>query len=282
MTINAIIFALLSLVCAACNDLVFKGFAKKKKNLGSYFVIIGIIWFAFFFIQSQNFFSSINSKLLILGLVSGTFGIVANILLLEGMKRCDVGISSTVYRLNLAPAAIIAVFILNESLSVIKVVGVLLAVVSVCMMKPSGQKQSSFSTMGLVILIIACLFRAGMGICFKISSNCGYDSNHLLALNGLMWIVGGVVYYYKDRALQMISKEHLQYGGLSGMLVCGIVLFLTKSLENGPASIIIPISQMSFILTAVLGFFIFREEVTLRKGSALLLGVLAVVTLSVG
>jgi uncharacterized membrane protein len=53
---------------------------------------------------------------------------------------------------------------------------------------------------------------------------------------------------------------------------------MLRSVAGGQASVLVPIAQMGFIVAALLGIFVLRERVTLRKviGLTLALAALAV------
>ena len=54
------------------------------------------------------------------------------------------------------------------------------------------------------------------------------------------------------------------------MLVIAFVL-LAHGLALGPASVLVPVAQMSFVFTAVLGAALFRERLNARKAAGLLI-----------
>ena len=60
------------------------------------------------------------------------------------------------------------------------------------------------------------------------------------------------------------------------MLVIAFVL-LAHGLALGPASVLVPIAQMSFVFTALLGAVAFREPLSARKIVGLLIAAAALV-----
>jgi uncharacterized membrane protein len=57
---------------------------------------------------------------------------------------------------------------------------------------------------------------------------------------------------------------------------------LLAGLARGEASVLVPVAQLSFVVTAALGFVLLREELTLRKGLGLACAVAALVLLARG
>ena len=63
------------------------------------------------------------------------------------------------------------------------------------------------------------------------------------------------------------------------MFLFGLIL-LFESLTRGEASVLVPISQMGFVVTAAYGVLFLREPFTARKVGGLLLALSALVMLA--
>jgi uncharacterized membrane protein len=72
------------------------------------------------------------------------------------------------------------------------------------------------------------------------------------------------------------------YGIGSGGLITGIVFSMMFALENGEASVVLPITQMSFLLTAVIGIFLFKESLNIKKVTGLLFGIICIIMMAAG
>lgn len=275
----AIFFALLSLVCAAVNDIVFKLYANNERPVGYYLSFIGVIWALFFLLLAgPGSVSDISAVTLQWGIISGLFSALANILLIEAMARHEVGICATIYRLNLAPAALVAFIFLGENASFWKIIGIASAIGAVLLFsRRSANEVPGKNTMALWLVVIAGLLRAGMGITYKWGLGCGGSMYMILAINGALWFVCGLLYnFLVEKRNAMLSWNTCGFALCSGFLVCGIVIFLMFSLEKGDASSVLPISQLSFFATALIGIFFLREKLTRKKVLGLLLAVLCI------
>ena len=276
---RAILYALGSLLCGAINDSIFKLYSAKKTTVGLYFSFIGVIWAVVFsgvvFLHGGTF----SSQDLLWGLISGVFSILANILLIEGMKGCEAGVASTVYRLNLAPAALFAIVFMRESCGVYKISGILFALIAVLLFFPGKeQKESRFS---VALIVAGALLRAAMGISYKVALNHHATEMNLLVVNGVCWIIGGVLYFL---IREKSAKKHFfrisKYGVWSGLFVCGIVVCMMLALKHGDASIVLPISQMSFLGTAVIAALFLHEKLSLKKKAGMGFAILCVVSMA--
>jgi uncharacterized membrane protein len=69
---------------------------------------------------------------------------------------------------------------------------------------------------------------------------------------------------------------------MAAVVLLGATILLLRSVAGGEASVLVPITQMGFIVAAVLGIFALGERVTVRKalGLAAALAALAVLAAS--
>ncbi len=279
---TAIIYALVCLLFTAVNDFVFKLFASEgRSSRGGFVAIVGIFWFLALVWLPKNPDSSL-AMTLGWGAVSGFFSFTGNILLIEAMSRQSAGLCSTIYRLNMVFVVIGAFFLLDENISLLQAVGIGLALVAILAFLPDGKDANARPT-GFYLALLAAILRAGMGLSYRYAFLQGADKNGIVLINSLFWIVGGFLYaWVRENDRNLKDRRVLGYGVLSGVLVAGIVFFMAGSLSSGAASIVLPIAQMSFLITFVLSAIFLSEPCTFRKLGALACGGLAVMMLALG
>lgn len=279
---TGITFALCCVLCSALNDFIFKLYAVNSKKRGIMIFWIGIIMTLALFRMppaGMNYQSTI-----FYGLLSGFFSVVANILLIEGMTHQSAGFSSLIYRLNLIPTVLAGLLILNESLNRIQWIGIISALAAITLFGIADSKTNRWSKAartGMIMVIIAALLRAAMGITYKYGFLHQADRNWVIWLNGICWIAGGILYgLLREKDYNFFNKTTLKYGFFSGILVIGIVFFMALSVFYGEASIVLPIAQMSFPITFLLGYFILKEKCNRFHIISLLLAITAVILLA--
>ena len=283
----AVLYAFYCLGFTAFNDLVFKLFARKPRSRGIFIFVVGVIMTAVQMALLPNWRDTSSWKATLLwGVVCGFCSVVGNILLIESMSRLSAGVCSTVYRLNLALVIPLAVIFFHEKPIWYQWIGVALALAAVLAFMPVGEKKSAGRKSDYAMLILAMVLRAGMGIAYKYAFLHGAAENGVQIVNGLAWIVCGLIYYFwcERRSCGLrtaFAPKVLGYGALSGVFVAGIIYCMARSLALGDASIVLPIQQMSFLATFFLGVFFLHEQVTWRKVAALLCGAVALLLLSV-
>jgi len=283
----AILFAFCCLGFAAFNDFVFKLFARKPRSRGIFIFVIGAVMTVLQVLFLREWWGESWKVTLLWGVICGFCSVVGNILLIESMSRLSAGVCSTVYRLNLALVIPLAVLCFRESPIWYQWIGVVLALAAVLAFMPVGEKIVAGRKSDYVMLILAMVLRAGMGIAYKYAFDYAHAAKSgVQIVNGLAWVVGGIAYYLLSERKRFSFREAaapkvLGYGAFAGLLVTGIIYFMAESLAIGDASIVLPIQQMSFLATFFLGVIFLKEKITLRKVAALLCGVAALLLLSV-
>ena len=278
---HSFIYALISLLFAGANDTLLKKQAISGHCQSQYMAIAGIVWSSVFICsaiyqgQYPPSWETVKWTLTI-----GVLSAFANYMLIYSMRKLEASVASTIYRLNLALAAIVAFIFLAEPITLLKIFGLILACSAVfCFAQHQQRIVSKGIWPMLLIVVIASSMRAVYGICYKVALAKGVEYMWLLAGPGLGWTVLGITTAFNNDGLK-IPAGNLLRGVFSGFLLCGLIFFFAKALEDGQASVIIPISQMSFVVTAVLAWLFFGEKPSVRKIVGLLLACLSISTFS--
>ena len=86
---------------------------------------------------------------------------------------------------------------------------------------------------------------------------------------------------YVDRRIRA-SRAAWSHSPIAAVLLVTAFIFLAKGLESGEASVVVPVAQMGFVVTALLGFLLLREPFTARKGAGLAAALAALASLAKG
>jgi transporter family protein len=98
----------------------------------------------------------------------------------------------------------------------------------------------------------------------------GVESNLGTAIRtGVVLIMAWVVVFVtgKQHTLKEISKRELWFIVMSGFATGGSWLCYYKALQDGPASVVVPIDKLSILITIAFSFFVFKERLS-RKAAA--------------
>ncbi|GAB4176381.1 MAG: hypothetical protein Kow00100_18370 [Geothermobacteraceae bacterium] len=285
MISSSVFFALLSLLCAGVNDVVFKRYATKDRSRGVYVFGIGLVW-AFLQLAYgglRGFDVVLSETTLVYGFGAGVLLALSNILLLESLTHIDASLGSTVYRLNTVGVVAFSVWFLGESLGWMKGLGVAVGVGAVATLyRPGGQGEATGRRFKLffVMVVAAAILRAAYGVVSKAGLNAGASLQQLLILAAGCWVIFGIAYALQREKRFRITGKKAVYASLSGVLVFLIVNFLLLAIEQGQASVAIPVANMSFVIALLLSAGLGMERLTRRKFAAVAMAICSILLLS--
>ena len=281
---TAIFFALLSLIFGGLNEVVFKRYSARERSRGMMICGVGFVWSLLLSLDVTIRGDSIlfNTPTWIYGLVAGISVAIANILLLESLRHMEVSLGSTIYRLNTIAVVILSIVFLNETLSGFKLAGILCGIVAVLLLYHHQNSTGSYTRLksGLILVIIGALLRAIYGVVTKAGLSAGADSNGLILLSAICWIVSGLLYAVLIEHRYSITRSKVNYSLVSGLIIYGIVKTLVIALSMGEASVVITIANMSFLVALFIALVMKMEVLSIKKVSAMVCAVSAILLLT--
>jgi drug/metabolite transporter (DMT)-like permease len=249
------------------------------------------------FLMVQTWFFS--SLALAYGLVSGTlefgagawWGAAAGVLVVVGyynfawsLRHGSVSTNATIFRLSFAVTAALAIVLLGERLTAVKLAGLAFALAAVCLLlaSPDGGKSraSPEDRASLARVLLATVAVGIASFTYKLGLLQGAAPIALVVAQGAVAVTLATAFAaHLDRGVRP-SRAALRHAPVAAVLLVCAFVFLAKGLQGGEASVIVPIAQMGFVVTALLGFLLLREPFTLRKGAGLVAAVAALASLA--
>jgi drug/metabolite transporter (DMT)-like permease len=249
------------------------------------------------FLMVQTWFFS--SVALVLGVWSGTltfniaalWGAAAGVLVVIGyynfawsLRHGAVSTNAAIFRLSFIITTVLAVLVLGESLTVSKIAGLVLAFLALWLllgMPNAGTEVSKAErNTSLVRVLVASVAVGFASFGYKVGLRQGAAPIALVVAQGsVATVVATAFTAYIDYGIRP-SRAALAHAPISAMLLVAAFICLAKGLEQGDASVVVPIAQMGFVVTALLGFVFLREPFTTRKGAGLLAALLALASLA--
>jgi len=251
------------------------------------------------FLMVQTWFFS--SLALLYGLVSGTlafnagalWGAAAGVLVVVGyynfaysLRAGSISANATIFRLSFAVTVALAVLLLGEPLTAPKLAGLALVLVAVWLLlaapatgggAPDREIRSS-----LVRVLIATAAVGVASFAYKLGLREGARPIALVVAQGAVAVTLSTAFAaYLDRGIRP-SRAAWSHAPVAAVLLVVAFTFLAKGLERGEASVVVPVAQMGFVVTALLGFVLLREPFTLRKGAGLAAALAALASLARG
>jgi drug/metabolite transporter (DMT)-like permease len=280
----AVAFALSSFLFAGLNDVVFKRYSLGGRSRGMLVMGIGVVWTGLnlLLLQARGDTLRFDAATVAFGAAAGTLLVASNVLLLESLVRVDLSLGSTIYRLNTVAVAVLAFVFLDERIGGAKAVGIAVGVTAVLVLsrRPGRRAAGGEETLVLAAVILASLLRAAYGVVTRGAMLAQVPVVPLLLIVSTSWILGGALYALaRERRLSM-TREKAAYAAVSGTFVFLVVYFLTRAVEHGEASVVIPIANMSFVVALAVSIASGMERLTIRKTVAVGLAAGAIVLLA--
>ncbi len=280
--------AMLSIACLIASgllDLVFKLYARKPRSRGMLVFGIGCVWtiLQVAYIHFSEITLVLNGATIVYGLVAAFFVTISNILLLECLGHLPISMASTIYRLNTIPLVILAFFFLQEDITLIKIAGIAMGIITVFLLyQPASNQQQSDGRVKLflMLIIVASCIRALYGIFTKVGINNNADPAAMMLFAAIGWIIGGLCYAHFREKRVVLTRDKLVFIPIAGVLVFSIIWLLTTALISGDASVVVPIANMGFVAAFMFSVVGKLESLTPRKSIAVACAIVSIALLT--
>ena len=241
-------------------------------------VVLIFSWLMVFIVGSQSQLSEISGKTLLFLILSGLATGGSWLCYFRALQLGDVNKVVPVDKSSTVLTILLAAILLQESITWTKGVGVVLIAVGTFLMieKKESSGAAAKDSHWLWYALGSAVFASLTAILGKIGIS-GVESNLgtairtvvVLAMSWLMVFVTG-----KREALHHIPGKELVFICLSGLATGGSWLCYYKALQDGPASVVVPIDKLSILVTVLFSYVVFHEKLA-AKSAVGLLGIVA-------
>ena len=238
-------------------------------------VVLLFSWLMVWIVGSAPTITAISAKTWIFLLLSGLATGVSWLCCFRALQRGDVNKVVPIDKSSTILTILLALIFLGEPLSWIKGVAVVLIAVGTFLMiekeAASGRKQTKKSW--LLFAVLSAVFASLTSILGKIGID-GVESNLGTAIRtGVVLIMAWLLVFVKGKqqALKAIPKNELGYICLSGLATGGSWLCYYKALQDGLASVVVPIDKLSILVSIAFSALVFKERLSKKAAIGLLL-----------
>lgn len=240
-------------------------------------VVLIFSWLMVFVVGSQETISAIGGRTLLFLVLSGLATGASWLCYFKALQLGDVNKVVPIDKSSTVLTILLAAIFLQEGVSLTKGIGVVLIGVGTFLM--IEKKQSGGETKSAAWLWYAlgsAVFASLTAILGKVGIS-GVESNLGTAIRtGVVLLMSWVMVFVtgKQGALKAIPKNELFFICLSGLATGGSWLCYYKALQDGPASVVVPIDKLSILVTVLFSYLVFREKLT-KKSALGLAGIVA-------
>lgn len=219
------------------------------------------------------------------GLPVGVFVLTGFYNFAHSLKSGPVSVNAPVFRLSFVITAGLAVAFLGEPLGGHKIAGISLALVAVWMLlaAPAAADAGRHENRSSLVRVLVATTAIGIGnFIYKFGLHAGATPASLIVAQAAVVVsCSTTLAYIVDRRIRP-SRAVLRNAPLAGVAIALAFCAMVESLARAQASVAVPVAQMGFVVTSLVGFLFLREPFSARKGAGLLAAIAALASLAYG
>ena len=235
-------------------------------------VVLLFSWLMVFVVGSQGTIRDISGKTLLFLALSGLATGASWLCYFRALQLGDVNKVVPIDKSSTVLTILLAAIFLQEGVSLPKGIGIVLIAAGTFLM--IEKKESSGETKSAAWLWYAlgsAVFASLTAILGKVGIS-GVESNLGTAIRtGVVLVMSWVMVFVtgKQEDLKAIPRNELGFICLSGLATGGSWLCYYKALQDGPASVVVPIDKLSILVTVFFSYLVFHEKLTAKSGLGL-------------
>ena len=232
-------------------------------------VVLIFSWIMVFIIGSQSQITMIDYKIWIFLVLSGLATGASWLCYFKALQLGNINKVVPIDKSSIILTMLLAFIFLQEKINLWGMIGIVLITVGTFMMiekKDIKEEQNVKGNRWLLYAIGSAVFASFTSILGKIGIS-GVESNLGTAIRtGVVLIMAWIMVMITGK---MHTIKELAFIVLSGLATGSSWLCYYKALQDGPASVVVPIDKLSILVTVIFSYVIFHEKLSLKAGTGL-------------
>ncbi|MDY4970738.1 MAG: EamA family transporter [Lachnospiraceae bacterium] len=231
-------------------------------------VVLVFSWLMVFITKTGTGITQISGKTLLFLVLSGLATGASWLCYFHALQKGDINKVVPVDKSSTVLTILLALIFLHEGLTPGKAISVILIGIGTMLMitkKEDKQKKiKEGSKEWLIYAVLSAVFASLTAILGKIGIE-GVDSNLGTAIRTtvvllMAWMM--VVITGKYHQVKEIEKKEMEFIAMSGLATGASWLCYYRALQQGPASVVVPIDKLSILVTIAFSWIVFHERLT--------------------
>ena len=210
------------------------------------------------------------------GAACGVMYAISKTIILKGYEKTSVAFMTLCHSAGMILPCVLGHFFWSESMSALSFVGILLAVVSIVLLKDSKGSKNRFERIGILIGIVVFLASGGVMIVQKLMG-LYFAGQSVSAYNFYSFVVAFLLlsmFVRPEKECKKDMKLVIPCAAGGAVSLCTISLVMTSLAGRVPSAVLFPLFNGTGIICVCLGsVFAFKEKLTTKKTIGLILGV---------
>ena len=262
-----ILFSILAAIFSGLTTVFAKvGVSRANSTLvtGLRTIVITIFSTILFFIF-DNKIDKFDLKILIFIILSGITTALLWMCYFKALSLSDVSKVTPIDKLSIVITLILSHFVLNEKITIIKIISMLFMIIGTFLMVGKTKKEKHNNW--LIYAFLTAIFTSLATILGKIgieNTNPNFATMlRTIEIHIIIWEVILIKKEYKDK--KKITKKNMIFIALSGISTAISWLFYFKALKEGEASVVFPIEKLSAAVAILISIMFLKEKLN-KKG----------------
>ncbi len=245
-------------------------------------VVLVFAWMMVFISGSYTTLSGINTTTFIFLILSGFATGASWLCYFKALQLGDVNKVTPIDKSSTILTMVLAFIFLGEPMTFITFIALVLIGIGTYLMiqKKEAQDHEVKGKAWLFYALGAAVFASLTSILGKVGIQ-GIDSNLGTAIRTIVVLIMAWVVVFvtgKQHTIKTIDQKSWLFIVLSGFATGASWLCYYRALQDGPASVVVPIDKLSLLVTIAFSYIVFKEKLT--KKSAIGLTLIVIGTLS--
>ena len=271
-----IMFAFGSALFAGLTSILAKCGIKKTDSTAATAIrtiaVLAFSWLMVFIVGSQSEITSISLKSWVFLILSGIATGVSWLCYFKALSLGDINKVVPIDKSSTVLTIILALIFFGEEITPIKLAAIVLVAVGTFLMIQKRETKASSGEKGksagwLIYALLSAVFASLTSILGKIGidnveSNLGTAIRTAVVLL-MAWMM--VFITNKQSSVKQVDKKELCFILVSGVATGASWLCYYKALQDGPASVVVPIDKLSILVTVAFSYIVFKEKLSVKS-----------------
>lgn len=269
-----IIFAFGSAIFAGITSILAKcGIQKTDSTVATAvrtIIVLLFSWLMVFAAGSQSQLGLISGKSWLFLVLSGISTGASWLCYFKALQSGDINKVVPIDKSSVILTILLAFIFFHEEISLSKGIGVVLIGIGTFLMIEKKQMSANRQETGnhwFFYAVGSAVFASLTSILGKIGIN-GVESNLGTAIRtGVVLVMAWLMVYVtgKQHTVKDISRKELGFIAMSGLATGASWLCYYRALQDGPASVVVPIDKLSILVTVLFSYIVFRERLSKKS-----------------
>lgn len=237
-------------------------------------VILIFSWLIVLIVGSYNLIAELSVKTIIFLILSGFATGLSWLCYFKALQMGNVNKVTLVDKSSIILTMILAIIFLGEQITLLKIISIfLIGIATYLMIEKKKEDKLVKNSKWLIFALGSSIFASLTSILGKIGIN-GVESNLGTAIRTIVVLIMAWVVVFmtkKQNEIKNIDKKSWIFLILSGLTTGLSWLCYYKALQDGQASVVVPIDKLSIVITIAFSYFILKEKLNTKSFLGLIL-----------